>query len=107
MYWATHNSIEKMIVEPIRMLKNFPSLKRVKLVFGDGKNIYDIDITAKELEIFTKYSVKDLTDDLCWQKFVNTYIYSSNNPLRKKLFDRFTTIKKITTQNHVNISKLA
>jgi hypothetical protein len=95
-YWLKGKAVEKMIVEPIRMMTIFDYLENVKIIFGDGLKKYSLEVSKDKFENETEFSIEKLKDSDIWQSFINKYIYKINNPLRVELFKKFVRIEDIT-----------
>lgn len=98
-YWNTGKAIEKMIVEPIRMMKNFDYLDCVKITYGDGIKKYTLEVFKDEFENEIEFSIQELKESKNWKIFVNKYIYRINNPLRDELFNKFVINEDISNQS--------
>lgn len=94
-YWLKGKAIEKMIVEPIRMMKSFDYLEKVKIIFGDGLKKYSLEVSKDEFENETEFTIQELKDSENWKIFLEKYIERINNPLRDELFNKFVRIEDI------------
>ncbi len=94
-YWSTGKSVEKMIAEPVRLMKNYTDLKCVTIIFGDDKVKYKIKITKDDFENHTGLDIYELKDEQKWIDFVDKYIYSINNLLRTSFYNKFVKISKL------------
>ena len=94
-YWKTGKQVEKMISEPIRLLRDYNEIEVIDFEFGVGDNVYNIHIDRKDFEEYTNTDFDNLKDNDEWINFVDTYIYKLNNPKRTSLFERYVKITKM------------
>lgn len=86
-YWSTNDAVDKTLVDYAgRVFKTFEFAKSLQLSLPfDGKNKV-LKITRKELEAYTKMSIKEMSSD--WEKkYVDTYVYDKAK--RKKFIQKF------------------
>ncbi len=91
-YWSTGKAVEKKIAEPVRIMKNFQQVNRIRFEFGDGAKVYVIDIEKNKFEEYTGFKISTLSNPDKWQEFIDTYIYSLKNPKRTDFFNTFTKV---------------
>ncbi|MGG0754124.1 hypothetical protein [Brevibacillus laterosporus] len=95
-YWEGGDAINKILMgEPIRLLREFPSLKSVTMSLNIKKKTYFVNIDRKTAEEYFKINLDELHADKSldkWRdKFVDPFVYTPTE--RKKFAEKFIKSK--------------
>ncbi|MGN7403293.1 hypothetical protein ACTHO0_25925 [Cytobacillus praedii] len=93
-YFETGEAIEKiMIVENVRLLRQFPTLDEAKMTLPYDNKTYSIEINRESVNEYLGFRVEELkTEDDSWNtKFLDPIGY--DNSKRKAFFDKFGNIE--------------
>ncbi|MDH6351931.1 hypothetical protein [Brevibacillus sp. 1238] len=94
-YWSTGDAINKTLMEePVRILREFPSLNKVELIIPINGKVYSCEMDRKMAESYFKINLDDLNKDtsldLWREKIVNPYF---NKTEREKYVSEFVKVK--------------
>lgn len=93
-YFDTADAIDKLLVsEPVRLLRQFPSLEAVSMYLPYEGKTYSIKLKRQEVNEYLGFKVEKLsTSDGSWnEKFVDPIVYDERN--REKFLDAFLKIR--------------